>query len=441
MATDNVISIGATVDKSQVDAGLEEVKANVAQFAKDIDVTVGEVTAKQARAWQQIPDAAKEAMAQVSDVQRRAAEATLANQNAIRGVAAAVRFANQANTPYEMGVRAIAGAQKAAAAASAEYKTAMQEAGLAAKEAAGEAALSWRSAVMKMGEDMALVKNSVVGAFSKLNDVLMITAVVGTVREYVDQFAELNIELDHLSVKTGIAIEDLSGLQAIVQLSGGSWDAWRTALMRMEKNLGGLDDPSKQLVESLAGVGIQIKDLQGLNAEDALNRIAVAFAGTSDHAKIARAAVALFGRGGQEAIPILKEYGGELRARIKDMAQHTGVTKESDAASKQWTEQMADLKIQLRSMGTPIVEFTSLLVQAVRATAQLIRAVAASFAEGLAAIIAAPVRQIMKMVTTVADAVHGKWSAVLDDLKQIGEFKPAREGFDIAGAAMGKEWQ
>ena len=116
---------------------------------------------------------------------------------------------------------------------------------------------------------------------------------IGFAANYIDGLVKVNVELDHLAAKTGIAIQALSGLQLLVKESEGDWEAITTGLIRMEKNLADGIPPSKQLREALAGIGLTIEELHGLNPEEKLNRISAALAATSNDGNRAAAAIAI----------------------------------------------------------------------------------------------------------------------------------------------------
>jgi hypothetical protein len=70
---------------------------------------------------------------------------------------------------------------------------------------------------------------------------------VGFAANYIDGLAKMNVELDHLSVQSGISVTSLAGLQQLVREMGGEWDPIATGLVKMNQNLAASKEPSKEL--------------------------------------------------------------------------------------------------------------------------------------------------------------------------------------------------
>src|SRR6202012_1330852 len=87
-----------------------------------------------------------------------------------------------------------------------------------------------------------------------------------------------------------------------------------------------------------------------------LERISAAFASHGDHATQAAAAIAIFGRGGQALIPILREQGEALGENIDKAAKLTGVTDQTAAAARRWHKDIAEATAVFQRFGSFAIE-------------------------------------------------------------------------------------
>ncbi len=114
----------------------------------------------------------------------------------------------------------------------------------------------------------------------------------------LDSLLEYTEGLEKANLSTGVSIDFWQKLIKTGDEMGVSFDFMRGAIERMEKALEGNG-------EALRKFGIDVEAFAKLNADEKLRAMAVQIMAIEDPATRAAAAIAVFGRGGAEVIPIL----------------------------------------------------------------------------------------------------------------------------------------
>lgn len=152
-------------------------------------------------------------------------------------------------------------------------------------------------------------------------------ALVGFVRSAIDAADNLG----KLSQRVGVTVESLSELEYAGKLADVSTQALGDGLRKLNVNLQEAQAGSKELRAAFQAVGIAQNELGRLGADEALARIADAFARAEDGAGKTALAVRLLGRAGSDFIPLLNQGSSGLRSAA-DEARQFGLVVSSDAA-------------------------------------------------------------------------------------------------------------
>lgn len=184
------------------------------------------------------------------------------------------------------------------------------------------------------------------------------TAVTGAFTAIVFKTAQVGDQFDKMSLRTGVAVEDLSALAYAADISG-------TDIETLEKGLKGLttvmDDASRGVGEGMEAfelLGISVIDSEGKlrSTVDVLKEAATKISAIEDPTKQAALAMDLFGsRAGPQLLPLLKEGEGGIE-ELMNKAKELGITMSTEAASKaaEFTDRMTDLKGSLAGAGRTI---------------------------------------------------------------------------------------
>jgi lambda family phage tail tape measure protein len=162
--------------------------------------------------------------------------------------------------------------------------------------AAGQARMAKFSALAK-GAGAALVGLAgIAGGFS-------ISAVLGLAKAAGD--------FQDLSEKTGTSAEALASLAVSAAVGGVSMDEVGDSIVKLNHNLSGVDDESKDAGKALAALGLNIQAIKKLNGADQLEAIGKALNGFNDSAAKSNVIRALLGKSGANDLSFLKELGNE----------------------------------------------------------------------------------------------------------------------------------
>lgn len=451
---DGILSIGATVDKTGVEAGLSSIRDDVQVAVQSIAVQVEETTARTRAAWNKLGDDVKAAAQSVSAESIKVAEATKAQTAALADLRRASILSKDAKLDEAVSTGILAAAQDKAAAAAVAVALAKQKEAAAVAEAAEEEALSsnvivaaFQRAALGAREALTSIQEKLVetaetgnisaegmaAGFSGLGALIGGGLAVGFAAHFLDETAKVNVELGHLAEKTGISVGYLSGLREIVKETGGDFESISTGLIRMDKNLADSAEPSKQLTAALAGINLKVADFKGLSPEAKLELLSKALGGTENAGNRAAAAIAIFGRGGAALIPTLVQQGAELDKNVKHTAELTGVTDKSIAASQEWTRNMAKLTEGFQNFGNFAIENMHFVFAVIDAGGALLRTVF----EGIATGIIALGKEFFSFGKLVYDALHFNVSELQSDLQNVihvGVDAAKAGGKDIAQA-------
>lgn len=156
-------------------------------------------------------------------------------------------------------------------------------------------------------------------------------AVGAAVKGAIDQADQL----DELSQKIGIGVEELSRLKYAAEISGVSLDTLSTGIKRLSAGLAeAAGKGTGKAAEALTALGISATDATGQlrSSSDVLKDVAEKFAGIEDGAGKTALAMSLFGKSGADLMPFLNE-GADGIARLEAEADALGITLSSDAAA------------------------------------------------------------------------------------------------------------
>lgn len=127
---------------------------------------------------------------------------------------------------------------------------------------------------------------------------------------------ELGDQLNKMSQKAGLSVEELSKLKFAAELSDVSIEALGKSLGKLSKALVAAgSDASSQAGRAFAALGVEVKNADGSlrGSSDVLSDIAEKFSTYRDGAEKTSLAIALFGKAGASLIPLLNQGADGLR--------------------------------------------------------------------------------------------------------------------------------
>lgn len=430
------IKIGATVDVAEIKAGMDQTTEAVKEAAQRIPLVFDEAAGRTRAALNRISDDVKRSAEVVSIESQRIAQATKAQAAALADVRNATVLAKDAKVDDASTTAVLAAAQQKYAAAMAEVAAAKKAEAEAIERAAEEEELSENSVVrtfqraaraitesterireqmVETAETAGLEAEGINAGFAGFGKLLGAGIAVGFAANYIDGLAKVNVELDHLSVQSGMSIESLAGLQQIVREMGGEWDPIATGLIRFNRAQAQAEAGSQKYKTALAEVGLKIEDLKGKTPEEQLSIVAAAFQETTDRTRVADAAITLFGKGGIALVPVLKEQGAALAENVRRTGELTGITEQSAEQARRWTQDTARLSAQFRAVMIPVMEHAEDVLRGIWGTAEAAAAAIMTVFETVVTAAITPLAPIGKLAQALWDLVHGNFQKALDD--------------------------
>lgn len=182
-----------------------------------------------------------------------------------------------------------------------------------AKQVVGRAAQTMQSSV-----------NFLKSAFAGVAGALTVGAFTSWVQAAIDAADETN----KLAQRTGLAADEVAGLQLAFKLGGAGSEAFGSSMAKL----------SKQVVEGNAAfdtLGVKTRNADGSlrTSKEVLYDVADAFAGVQDGTAKSALAMEIFGKSGAELIPMLNAGADGLR-EMDEMARTLGLSISQDTAAQ-----------------------------------------------------------------------------------------------------------
>lgn len=160
-------------------------------------------------------------------------------------------------------------------------------------------------------------------------------------------FSTMGSDLALASLRTGIAVEQLSQLKYAAGQAGVDFEGLQAAIQRMNRNLSGLSN-STVATKALKDINLPMQQLRGLKPDEQFKKISDAIAGVESPTLRAAAAMALFGghggTTGAQLLPLILQGSAGI-GKLMDQANALGLTMSTtDAfAALQFKQRLSDL--------------------------------------------------------------------------------------------------
>lgn len=179
-------------------------------------------------------------------------------------------------------------------------------------------------------------------SFSSLNGVMGGLA-IGKV---ATDFLELTGHLNDMAARTEVSTTELQRLSYAGDTVGVTLDDIIGGIGKMQANLGGENDGA---IAALTKLGLSFDDLKGLDPGQQFEEIAAKLAAIQDPSERARLAMDLFGRGGVQLLPLLRQNLKD----VGDEAERVGAVLSQDVIDA--GDQLGDLYAKLKASSRSFV--------------------------------------------------------------------------------------
>lgn len=239
--------------------------------------------------------------------------------------------------------------------------------------ALGMDSANFQTGAKKAQGTLAALSSSIKGFAAGALGALSLTSVTAVVKSVVDHMDDLGKSAQ----KVGIPVEALSALEYAAKLADVSLEQLQTSLGKFNKGLGEMATGKLNSASTaLRAIGVSATDSNGKLRPTAaiISDIADRFASYEDGAEKSAIAIALFGKSGQEMIPLLNGGAEGLRQATEE-ARRFGVIVDQEAArsAEEFNDNMERLKFAtlglvqtalaplLRDAAELVVQFANLI--------------------------------------------------------------------------------
>lgn len=296
--------------------------------------------------------------------------------------------------------------------------------------------------LIRMAADVASLKSDMDRAKSAVGDAvdIMKKAAIGLAGAFSAQmFAgwlksaiDAGDEMGKLAARTGIAVQDIAGLQLAFQLGGAESGVFASSMAKL----------SKQIVEgneAFKRLGIETRNTDGSirGVKDILYDTADAFSEMEDGTAKSAMAMEIFGKSGAELIPVLNAGSDGLR-EMDEMARKLGLSMSQEAAAnaEKFNDTLDLIGMGLQGVGRQVAG------QILPTLASLAGTFLETMTEG---------DRLAKVADVIAAALKGLYSAgviIIDVFSTLGKTIGAAGAQLVAvmngdfgqAASIGREW-
>jgi hypothetical protein len=172
-------------------------------------------------------------------------------------------------------------------------------------------------------------------AFSTIGVGISVAGVASFVKSAVDAADRLN----DLNKSTGIAVEQLAGLDLAARQSGGDLDSVAQSINKLSVNIG-------QNAEKFKALGITAKE-----PLEAFKQLADIYVSIEDPQKRAAFAAEALGKSWQGAAPLLAEGGKRIQEMVDRGAELSGITQKNVEQADKFNDQLEEMSTLSSSIG------------------------------------------------------------------------------------------
>ncbi len=176
---------------------------------------------------------------------------------------------------------------------------------------------AWGASITRIGASIAGVGVSMLSAFGSAAAV----------------FASVGGDLDDMSQRTGVAVEQLSTLGYAAKMSGASLETVEGGLKGMQKQLAAAAGGSETASKAFTDLGLSVDELMQMTPDEQFRAIAEGISKIDDPAKRAQAATEALGKSGRDLLPMMLQGAKGIRELEQRAAELGGRMSGEDAQS------------------------------------------------------------------------------------------------------------
>lgn len=169
--------------------------------------------------------------------------------------------------------------------------------------------------------------------------------------------AEYGDNIDKMSQKLGLSTEAYQKWDYVIGMAGGDIDSMAAGFKTMTSTLADAQNGSESAIQKFTDLGITIEDINSLSQEEMFEKLVYTMQGMEDATQKASAATDLFGKSGQNMIPLLNQTEEATRGLLDQTEQYGLIMSEdSVAASATFGDTLSLIQQSLQATGRVLGE-------------------------------------------------------------------------------------
>ena len=180
--------------------------------------------------------------------------------------------------------------------------------------------------------------------------------------ELTAQTSEYGDNIDKMSQKLGLSTEAYQKWDYVIGLAGGDIDSMSAGFKTMTNTLADAQNGTESAIEKFTALGISMEDINNLDSEQMFEKVICTLQNMDDQTQKAAAANDLFGKSGQNLLPLLNQTNDETQELI-DSTSELGLIMSEDSveASAKFKDTQTTIKAAMdatsRSLGEMLMPY------------------------------------------------------------------------------------
>jgi len=148
--------------------------------------------------------------------------------------------------------------------------------------------------------------------------------------ELTEQTAEYGDNIDKMSQKLGLSTEAYQKWDYVIGQAGGDIDSMSAGFKTMTGALADAQNGTQSAIDKFTALGLSIEDIKSLDSEQMFEKVIASLQNMDDQTQKAAAANDLFGKSGQNLLPLLNQTNEETQELI-DTTSELGLIMSEDS--------------------------------------------------------------------------------------------------------------
>lgn len=248
--------------------------------------------------------------------------------------------------------------------------------------------------------------------------------------ELTEKTAELGDNIDKMSQKLGLSTEAYQKWDYVIGLAGGDIDSMAAGFKTMTNALADAQNGTQSAIDKFTALGISMEDIQNLDSEAMFEKVILSLQNMDDQVQKTAAANDLFGKSGQNLLPLLNQTNEETKELI-DSTSELGLIMSEDSIQASATFKdtqdtiQAALDATTRTLGEKLMPYFQELLDWVMdhmPEIQNIITTGIDFIVGAIELISPVIEAVLTVVGGIIDVVSWVCDKVSDIVTPIFEF-------------------